>query len=103
MPGVFVGKTFTFKYMAQVAFAVGADNFSTFHAEGNIGLPDYGAWNLIVERGPAATAVKFGGRSVESGIAAAADVGAGSFVVPVFTGERAFGAFFSNDVVFLWV
>ena len=103
MPGVFCRKPFTFKYMAQVAFAVGADNFGAFHAEGNVGLPDYGAGNFIVERGPAAAAVKFVGRLVEWGIAAAADVSAGSFVVPIFTGEGRFGAFFSNDVAFFGV
>lgn len=101
MPGIFLRHAFAFEHVAEVAAAIRADDFGAFHAEGVVFLADNGAGDFIIERRPAAAAVELVGRAVKLGVAAAADVGAGGFVVPVFTGESAFGAFLGDHVFFI--
>lgn len=88
--------------MAEVSAAVGAHDFYPFHAERIVGVANDGAGNFVVKRRPAAATVELVGRLVERCVAAAADVGAGGFVIPVFASEGAFGAFLSDDVLFLF-
>lgn len=98
MPGVFRRHTFAFKNMAQVPLAVGAGDLHPAHAQRGVRVPVDGARDFIVKRGPAAAAVKLVGGLVQGRIAAPADKQTFAFVVPVFAGERPFGALFFNDV-----
>jgi hypothetical protein len=102
MPRVFGRKPLSFKNMAEMSAAIGAHDFHSFHAERNIGVADDSARNLVVERRPAAAAVKFVGRLVQRGVAASADVRACGFVVPIFASEGAFGAFLGNYILLFW-
>ena len=57
MPGVFWGEPFANEYMTKVPAAISANNFRP--AAIGIGYTKYGAGDLIVKTGPAATGIEF--------------------------------------------
>lgn len=77
--------------MAQVAAAVGADDLRA--APVGVGFAAHGAFDFVVEAGPSAARVKFVFGAVQGRLALPAHVNAGRFVVPIFSGKGAFGAF----------
>jgi len=98
VPGVFLGKAFAFKDVAEVATAVGANDFSAppigiCHALDRTGY-------FIVERRPAAVRFKLTGGMVKRRAALPAHVGSGFFIVGVLAGERPLGAFVEDNVFF---
>ena len=100
MPHIFFRHTLAFEHVAQMAATIGANDFHPFHAERMVGLADDSARDFIVERRPAAAGIELVGRAVQGRIAAPADVGTRSLVVPVFAGKRPFSAFVGNDLFF---
>ena len=100
--GIFCRKTLAFKHVTEVAAAVGAHDFYPFHAERIVHVPDDGAGNFVVKRRPAAAAVELVRRTVKWRVAAPANESPGGFMVPIFAGEGAFGAFLGDDVLFLF-
>ncbi len=100
MPGIFFRHSFSLKYMAQVAFAVGANDFHPFHPERDVGMTGDRTRYLIIERGPAAAAVKLVGGVVERCIAAAANEVPLCFEVVVFSCKSPFCAFLGDHMFF---
>ena len=79
--------------MSEVGAAFGTGSFGALHAiAGVIVRGDGFAFNGSVEAGPSATGFELGCRVEEGLSAAAAVIGAGAVLVPVFSGEGAFGA-----------
>ena len=99
MPGVFGGKPFSVEDVAEVAVAVIAENLGA--APVGVGFAAHGTRYLVVETGPTAAAVELVGGAVERGVAAAADVRAGSFMQVILAGEGHFRAF-PEDYPFLF-
>jgi hypothetical protein len=56
MAGIFFSKFFSKEYVPQVSLAVGTNNFRPHSV--CIHFPDNGTFNLIIEAGPSAVAVK---------------------------------------------
>lgn len=97
MPRILRSKSFAFEYMTQVTFAIRTNNFNA--AAIGIHMLVYRARNLIIKARPAAAGFKFICGLVKRLIALSADVGAGHFVVLVFTGARPLGSFVEDDVL----
>lgn len=100
MTGIFFRHALALEHVAKVPLTIGAHNFHPFHAKRNIGVPDNGARDFIVERGPATATVKLVGRIVQGRIAATANEGAYRLEVVVFTCKGSFRSFLSNDIFF---
>ncbi len=99
MSGVFGGKTFAFKNVAQVTAAGGAEDFRT-PAVG-VGTAAPGSGHFVVKTGPAAAGVELVAGAVQRGPAAAADIGSVGLVVPVAAAEGRFrGPRFNNGLFF---
>lgn len=96
--GVFRGKPFAFKDVAEVATAVGANDFGAPTIGVGYALDRTGYF--IVERRPAAVRFKLTGGMVKRCAALPAHVGSGFFVVGVLAGERPLGAFVEDNVFF---
>lgn len=84
--------------VAEVGVAFGTDHFGALHAEGAVVMGGDGIGFGGVEAGPSARGIEFSLRFEERLAAAAAGVSAGAVVVPIFSGEGAFGAFLAGDV-----
>jgi hypothetical protein len=72
MSRVLVGHPLADKDVAEVGAAFSTGDLRP--AAVGISLTMYGAWALVVERGPSAARVEFVGRSIEKGAALSADV-----------------------------
>ena len=98
MPRVLRGEAFAFEDVAEVTFAVGADDLDA--AAVGIGVLVNSSGNFIIEARPSATRFEFISGLIEWLVALAADVGSGEFVVFVLAGAGAFGAFVEEDALF---
>ena len=65
MPDIFGGEPFSFKYMAEVAIAIGTNNFGSHHTKGAVGIAFHRPWKFIIKGRPSATGVKLIGGPVQ--------------------------------------
>ena len=99
MADVFGGKSLSFEHMTQVAAALCTENFDSVAI--CVGFPSDGAFNLIIERRPAAMSVEFVLRAIQWCIAPFTDiVPAGLKMVGILAGIWDFSAFVQQDVLF---
>jgi hypothetical protein len=100
VPCVFRREALAFKDMPQMTAAVGAHNLDPAAVGIQVALDC--PFNLIIKAWPAAVGIKFIVRPVQGCITLPAVVGAGGFVVCVFSCVGAFGAFMEDDAFFFW-
>lgn len=100
MPGVLRGEALAFKDVAQMAFAVGADDFNPAPIRIRVLVNRPG--DLIIEAGPSATGFKLIRGLVQRLVALPADVGARHFIVFILSRKRALSAFVQEDVLFFF-
>ena len=100
MADVPLGELLPFKNMAEVTFAVRADNFHATTVRIQISLNPL--WYLVVETGPAASTVKFAFRLIERGVALAAYVETLCFKLGVLTYARGLSPFVDDYSNLLW-
>ena len=93
-------ESFASKDMAEVPATGGAHDLSADAV--SIRLPFNGAFDLIVEAGPATPGFEFRGGFVKSRSATLADIGSIFIMIVVFAGKRSFGPFAEDDPFFLW-
>lgn len=98
MPCIFWSKSFSFENMTEVCVTGSADNFRAAAVPVRHML--YGARNLIVKGGPAATGAELIMRMIKRRIAASADVGAGFLMVVVLAGKGHLCALADDDALF---
>lgn len=100
MARVLCRQALPFKHMAEVPLAVGTNDFHALHAQRVVGMPQNGPRDFVVERRPAATAVKFIGSMVKRGLTTTAYKNTIAFVVPIFARKGPFGTLFGDHVFF---
>lgn len=101
VPSVFRGHSLACENVSKVSTAVFASDFDSPHPVRNVNVPLDRTLDFVIERGPAAVAVKFVARTIEWGVATAADERALLFVVQIFARPRPLRAFLGDDVFFL--
>lgn len=100
MPGVFGSHSFPFKYVTEVAAAIGTHNLGPFHTKGSVGMANNGTRNFIVERWPAAAAFKLVRRAVQRCIAPATNKHTRRLMGIIFAGKGSFRAFMHDNLFF---
>lgn len=100
MARVLCGKTLAFEYVPQVAVAVCA---ADLHPSAiRICKPPHGTRNLLVETRPPASGMEFRVGSIQLGIAAPANVGAGTIFIFVFAAEWRLGTPAHENLFLFW-
>ena len=96
------GRGAVVEYMAEMGFAFSADHLCSFHSKAIIRSKDDTFFaDGFKETGPSATAVEFAVAVEEGVLTGGAIIGTAFFMIPVFSGESSFGAFFAGDVVYV--
>ncbi len=98
VPGILRRVAFSFKDVAQMSIAVGAEDFHPTPV--GILLVAHRSGNFVIKAGPSAARIELIIRLIEFGIALAAQIGALVFVVFVFPGAGALGPLVQDDKLF---
>jgi hypothetical protein len=99
VPGIFLGKALPQENVAQVPAAIVAQNLGA--ATISIGFAAHRSGHFIIEARPTAARIKLVTGLVQRGVAAAAHVGSGCFVVPILARKWVLGPFVDDYVFFL--